>query len=131
MEKLETICIIDDDEIYQLFTKKSILRLRNDINILSYINGRDAMVDLKAKLELAAPFPDLILLDINMPVMDGWQFMEAFLPIKALVNKEIKIYIVSSSIAPSDKEKAAAYPSITGYISKPMDMNILQQLLDL
>jgi CheY-like chemotaxis protein len=89
MEKIETICIIDDDEIYQLFTKKSILRINDQYEILSYINGRDAMQGLQQRLDAKSAMPDLILLDINMPVMDGWQFMEAFLAVLPQIDKKI------------------------------------------
>lgn len=131
MEKIETICIIDDDEIYQLFTKKSILRINDRYEILSYINGRDAMQGLQQRLDAKSEMPDLILLDINMPVMDGWQFMESFLAVLPQIDKKITIYIVSSSIAPSDKEKAHSYASIAGFISKPLDVETLQKLLQL
>jgi CheY-like chemotaxis protein len=87
MEKIETVCIIDDDEIYQLFTKKSILRINDRYEILSYINGRDAMQGLQQRLDAKSEMPDLILLDINMPVMDGWQFMEAFLAVLPQIDK--------------------------------------------
>ena len=87
MEKIETVCIIDDDEIYQLFTKKSILRINDRYEILSYINGRDAMQGLQQRLDAKSAMPDLILLDINMPVMDGWQFMEAFLAVLPQIDK--------------------------------------------
>ncbi len=129
MEKIETICIIDDDEIYQLFTKKSVLRINDRYEILSYINGRNAVQGLQQRLDANTAMPDLILLDINMPVMDGWQFMEAFLAMKPQIQKAITIYIVSSSIAPSDKDKANSYAAIAGFISKPLDIETLQKLL--
>jgi CheY-like chemotaxis protein len=129
MEKLETIFIVDDDEIYQLFTQKSILRLNKDLSIFSFVNGRDAIQRLQQNLESNQALPDLILLDINMPVMDGWQFMDAYLSLKQSIPKEITIYIVSSSIAPSDKDKAASYPAIAGFISKPLNLEVLEKLI--
>lgn len=129
MSALHTICIIDDDEIYQLFTKKAISRFGKPFTILSYVNGREAILDFTRKLQESESLPDLILLDINMPVMDGWQFMEAFESMKAQVPKNIQIYIVSSSIAPGDIDRATNNPSISGFVSKPLDVATLEKLL--
>jgi CheY-like chemotaxis protein len=87
------------------------------------------MQGLQQRLDAKSSMPDLILLDINMPVMDGWQFIESFLVMKPQIQKEITIYVVSSSIAPSDKDKAYSYTAIAGFISKPLDVETLQKLL--
>ena len=70
--------------------------------------------------------PDLILLDINMPVMDGWEFMEKMGLLKSKFSKNITVYIVSSSIATADKNKSKTYSDILGYLSKPVTINDLE-----
>lgn len=121
------ICLIDDDPIYQIITKKIICRSETASKIMSFCNGSEAIEGLVSLVHKIDEQPDIILLDIDMPIMDGWHFMEAFEKIKPMMAKEIAIYIVSSSIANSDKEKAKDYAGIHGYISKPISLeNILE-----
>jgi len=120
MKKIDTICIIDDDEIYQLFTKKAIQKLDISKRTLSFYNGEEAIQYIKTLIDTEEHLPDIILLDINMPFMDGWQFMDEFMKIKEKLKQKTTIYIVSSSIAPTDKSRAVSYEEISGYISKPV-----------
>ncbi|MBA3986853.1 MAG: response regulator, partial [Flavobacteriales bacterium] len=73
--------------------------------------------------------PDIIFLDINMPEMDGWEFMDEFIQIQKSLSKKITIYIVSSSIAFQDTEKANRYKEISGYIIKPFQADCLKKIL--
>lgn len=114
------ICLIDDDPIYQIITKKIIQKSEKASKILSFVNGAEAIEGLIGLIHKPDEFPDIILLDIEMPIMDGWHFMERFEKIKAMFPKETAIYIVSSSIASSDKEKSKTYNGILGYFTKPI-----------
>ena len=69
--------------------------------------------------------PNVILLDINMPIMDGWEFMDEMIVLKSKISVSIQIYIVSSSIGFEDKNKAKNYSEIIAYLSKPIDSNDL------
>ena len=131
MKKIDTICIIDDDEIYQLFTKKAIQKLDISKRTLSFYNGEDAINYIKNLIQTDEHLPDIILLDINMPFMDGWQFMDEFMKIKEQIKQKTTIYIVSSSIAPSDKSRAVGYEEIAGYISKPVETDTLLKIVQL
>jgi CheY-like chemotaxis protein len=131
MKKVDTICIIDDDEIYQLFTKKAIQKLDISKRTLSFYNGEEAIHYIKTLIESDEQLPDIILLDINMPFMDGWQFMDAFMKIKEKLKQKTTIYIVSSSIAPTDKSRAVSYEEIAGYISKPVETDTLLKIVQL
>lgn len=123
------IWIIDDDFIYQTIVKKIIQKTDVFSAHSSFSNGKEAFNTLKNTLEEDSIYlPDIILLDINMPVMDGWEFMEEIIKIKAAINNQIKIYIVSSSIAVEDKDKSKKYKDIAGYIPKPITV---KDLLDI
>lgn len=122
------ICLIDDDPIYQIITKKIIQKSEKASKILSFVNGAEAIDGLISLMHRRDEFPDIILLDIEMPIMDGWHFMERFEKIKALFPKETAVYIVSSSIANSDKEKSKTYEGIRGYFTKPI---ALQDVLEI
>jgi CheY-like chemotaxis protein len=119
--KNKVICIIDDDPIYQLLINKIIAMAETEYSIISFTNGKDALDSLTANLKENKELPEIILLDIEMPVMDGWDFMDHIEKALSEKRKKTAIYIVSSSIAHEDKEKAKTFPEIVGYFSKPMD----------
>lgn len=114
------IWLIDDDPIYQTIMKKIIDKSGVSSHVVSYTNGKDAIQALEEIITNNEQLPNLILLDIEMPVLDGWGFMTEMSLLKQKIKKEIKIYISSSSIAIEDKQKAKNNPDILGYISKPV-----------
>ncbi len=75
MNKIETICIINDDEVYAFIIKKSIVKLSICNHITTFLNGEDAINSFK---NISNILPDIILLDIHMPVMDGWSFLKEY-----------------------------------------------------
>ena len=77
-----TICLIDDDSIYQ-FTAKRIIELLNPLQkVLVFSNGKEAIDYFQASTQCNNEIPDVIFLDINMPVMNGWEFLEAYDSVK-------------------------------------------------
>ncbi|GGD92474.1 response regulator [Planktosalinus lacus] len=124
-----TICIIDDDPLYKLLLKKTIERLNMNINILTFEDGKQAIEGLSTLNTEAAKLPDIILLDINMPVMDGWEFMDQFVEDKSQFSKPMNIFIASSSIAKHDIEKSKTYTEISGYLVKPIVKKTILELL--
>ncbi|MFV5701318.1 response regulator [Flavobacterium sp. XS2P12] len=116
----KVIWVVDDDAIYQIIVNKIIQRSEIFSAISSFKNGKDAIDAIHNSLKNNELLPDIILLDINMPIMDGWEFMEEMGLLKSQINKQIMIYIVSSSIAVEDKNKSKTYPDILGYLSKPI-----------
>jgi len=128
MKKVDIACIIDDDPVF-VFGTKRIMKLANFCEkFMVFHNGEDAINHLKPIIEANLPsLPDVILLDLNMPIMDGWQFLEEFIEIPC--KKEITIYIVTSSIDPEDIEKAKQYDKISNYLIKPISSEKLQQIL--
>lgn len=123
--KKKIIWIIDDDAIYQTIIHKLILKSGVFSAHSSFLNGKEAINTLTNILEDNDYLPDIILLDINMPIMDGWEFMEEIKMIKSKISKQIIIYIVSSSIALEDRNKSKTYKDIYGYIPKPVSVNDL------
>mgnify|MGYP003584031069 CR=1 FL=1 len=123
--KKKTIWVIDDDPIYQIIINKTIQRFGLFSAISTFKNGKIALDALLQLLDNDTALPDIILLDINMPVMDGWEFMEEIRLIRPKFTKQIGVYIISSSIAVEDKNKSMSYENILGYLSKPVTVDDL------
>ncbi|QED38207.1 response regulator [Antarcticibacterium arcticum] len=119
------ICVIDDDQIYQIIVKKIISKAGIFEEVLHYENGYKALEELK---DPEIPLPGLILLDINMPGMDGWEFLENLKDHRPHLTRETNIYIVTSSIAGGDRNKAEALPEVSGFISKPLTVGKLREI---
>lgn len=123
------IYIVDDDEIFQFTTRKMFQYLGQREGVESISNGQVAIDKLKDHRTDSESLPDLILLDINMPIMDGWDFLQQYDTIKKSLSKEIKIYMISSSVDDRDLERAERNENITKYISKPVDESVIREMI--
>ncbi|WP_299250442.1 response regulator [uncultured Cytophaga sp.] len=132
MKDKARIYIIDDDEIFQFITRKSFERLDRKDELFFFLNGEDALRSIKDSIASGIELPELIFLDINMPIMDGWDFLtELQVLIDSAVNKP-NIYMVSSSIDDKDLIKSKKYSMIKDYIVKPIkDVHIKEILTSL
>ncbi|WP_062055425.1 response regulator [Aquimarina longa] len=128
MKKIDIACIIDDDPIF-IFGVKKVMSLAGACNnFLIYRNGKEALDALSSLISANEKLPDIILLDLNMPILDGWQFLERF--VKVPVPKKVIIYIVSSSVDPKDVLRAKSYAMVSNYIVKPITMDKLMSVLE-
>ncbi|WP_298393948.1 response regulator [Flavobacterium sp.] len=121
MKKFNTIFIVDDDMVYHFIIKKLFSKCNLDVETKYFFNGLEALDEIKNKIETDDCMPDLILLDINMPVYDGWQFLEEFRKIKKKLAKDITVYLVSSSNDVTDFNRYKEYDEVVNkYFYKPM-----------
>lgn len=119
--------IIDDDPVFVLLFKKILLKLGQFETILNFENGKLGLDTLIDKFKNNEPMPDIIFLDINMPVMDGWEFLKALEKYK--FKDELNIYMVTSSIDPTEIKKAEKFKTVKQFISKPVSAsNFLKNL---
>lgn len=114
------VALVDDDKIFQLTASKTIRALELTTNILQFENGEVALKYLVENASIPDRLPDLIFLDINMPFVDGWMFLQDFAGLKENLMKEISIYMVSSSIDPRDIHRARSIPEVLDYVIKPV-----------
>ena len=127
--KFNDVFVVDDDKIFHFIIKK--LLVSNNINVEPefFENGLLAIEGIKSKLDNEENPPDLILLDINMPILDGWQFLEEFKLLKDKIKKEIAIYIISSSDNTVDRNRANDFKDdITDYYLKPITIDGLKSI---
>ena len=127
--KFNNVFVVDDDKIFHFIIKK--LLLSNNINVSPsfFENGLEAIEGIKYKLDSGQTTPDLILLDINMPVLDGWQFLEEFKLLKKHIKNEISIYIISSSDNTVDRNRAKDFKDeIKDYYLKPITIDGLKEI---
>ena len=121
MEKFKKVFVIDDDKIYHFILKNLLAKKGIGITPHFYENGLEALEVLKDSIEKNA-MPDMILLDINMPVMDGWQFLEEYRKLKASYNLQTPIYMITSSNDQTDLDRAKDYQTeIAEYVLKPLN----------
>ncbi|AXT60991.1 response regulator [Aquimarina sp. AD10] len=128
MKKIDIACIIDDDPIFIFGIKKIMELIGFSKSFMIFHNGKEALNNLKAIVSQEEKLPDVILLDLNMPILDGWQFLEEF--IKVPCKKKIIIYIVSSSVDPEDVLRAESYQEVSDYIVKPVSVQKLKEILN-
>jgi len=129
MEKINTICLIDDDMIFRYLTQTLITKTHLVNEIDAFSNGLDAINFLKAVSLDDGKLPDIILLDLFMPVMDGWGFLKEYEKLQPKLTKKIPIYIVTSSIDPADIQKSKAINLVIDFIVKPMTKETFLQIM--
>lgn len=130
MRKIKSACIIDDDEIFVYGTRRIMEEVRFCDDIVVFNNGKEAIDGMQNYLTEGKSLPDVIFLDINMPIMNGWDFLEEFTKIPNLNKGEVLLYVVSSSVDPSDLEKAKEFELVNNYILKPILPKQLHEILD-
>jgi CheY-like chemotaxis protein len=130
--KLECVLLVDDDDatnfINRMVVEHAGVAHRTEI----VLNGKEALNYLtnKGKYENAEQFPkpELILIDINMPVMDGWDFLEEYHKLKLHTTGQIVIVMLSTSMNPDDKARAEKIPEISGFKEKPLTLELLNEI---
>jgi len=122
------LLVIDDDDINIFIIKKIVEKTGYEAKMVAKTNGQLAIDYLKELIELNEVLPHLILIDINMPVLNGWEFLEAYE--KLAIEQNIDMYMLSSSVYENDIEKAKTYKTVKGFISKPLSIERLIELFE-
>lgn len=120
MFKIKDVCIIDDDPICVFGLKKRLLETAFFEDIIVCSNGLEAINFLKKRVTENERLPTTVFLDLNMPIMDGWDFLEEFKKIKMDYRKNVRIHILSSSVDAKDVLKAKTYVEVENYFTKPI-----------
>ena len=124
------ILIIDDDEINNFIAAKLIDKIPPKAKVSTCVNGQEGINFVKNKLNNQNEFPDIIFLDINMPLMNGWEFLEEYEQIKNYIKKKVTINMLSSSVYNDDITKAETYTTVNKFISKPLTVDKIKDLYE-
>ena len=130
-KKLKCILLIDDADATNFINRKIIERVGIDEHIEIKLNGKEA-IDYIIKSddsENDSPLPSLILLDINMPIMDGWGFLQNYHELETFKKDQIILLMLSTSLNPDDKRRAEAIPEISDYVYKPLTVEVINEVL--
>jgi len=129
-KKLNCILLVDDDDAVNFIHNRVIHKSGCSSNVAVARNGQEAIVFLTTKVDGKYPQPDLIFLDINMPVMNGWEFLEEYEKLEQDQKGREIIVMLTTSLNPDDKEKAKNIPHINDFHAKPLSLDHLNSILE-
>jgi len=131
--KFKSVMLVDDNEIDNLINQKMLEASDITDSIMSYTGAKGALEFLKNIEKVPAmrdsAMPDIIFLDIDMPLMDGFQFLEEFDKLSKEITESINIVMLTSSLNPQDLSKAKKSAHVKKYINKPLTQDALEKLV--
>lgn len=127
----ERFIVVDDNRTNNLICEFAIRKYRKEAETSLFTEPETALQNIQKNYGLPEGKKFTVLfLDINMPSMTGWEFLEKFKDFGEEIWKHFIIYILTSSVDERDKEKAGAEPLVAGFISKPLTVNSIQQIVE-
>ena len=124
------VLLVDDDTIYQYIASKTLEATGLTKKIITCSNGEEAYRFLETNMNNPQELPDIILLDVNMPVMNGWDFLHAFKNLHSPSLKDIPIFLVTSSVNDADINYSQQFSNVHDYIVKPLVKEKLSTVLN-
>ena len=131
--KNKVVMLVDDDNVDNFINKKVIINSKFTDSVHVHTNVSSALDFFKnideLKLDSASSLlPSHLFLDINMPISDGFHFLEEFHKLPSKITSEIKIVMLTSSLNPNDEVKSVSYKNVTNFLSKPLTVDVLSNM---
>ncbi len=125
-EKLESILLLDDNPATNYIHRKFIEKVNCAEKVLDFQNGYEALKYIRDNPQYP---PDLIFVDINMPIMDAWEFLEEFEKLDEKQRQKSKVFVLTTSLSPRDVEKAGEIEFIEDVMIKPLSTDDIERLM--
>lgn len=122
------ILLIDDDQITNFVNQAIIEKSEIPVGTKALITAAAGIDFLNKCLSNQEELPHAILLDINMPEMNGWEFLEKFSQLDKKIQNEVKVYMVSSSQNEEDVKRALSNPNVSDFLHKPLNLNMVRKV---
>lgn len=129
MKKLNCILLVDDDNDCNYLHKRVLIKTQCAERIVVVNDGEQALHFLKTAVHGKYPCPDLILLDINMPGMNGWEFLEEYEKLDSEVRAKIVLVMLTSSVSPDDEARAQKMGSLGGFRRKYLTEESIKDII--
>ncbi len=123
--KFDSVLLIDDNDIDNFINERMITTNFFSNRVIVKNSGEAALNYLRENAESDINLPQIIFLDLNMPVMDGFSFLSEFENLSEAVKKNCKVIVLSSSISPEDINRASTNPLVVKYVNKPLNEKYL------
>lgn len=121
--------LVDDDALTNLLSRKILIKYLNDVEVKDFVNPELALKYIEAEFgQNQSEGETIIFLDINMPILTGWEFLDKFRTFEAPIKNQINIYMLSSSIDPADVQRAKLNPLVKDFIEKPINKAVLEKM---
>lgn len=117
------VLLIDDDPIFHVIFSRMINKVYAGLNVISFLNGKEALDYLNTSYSKNSQY--VLLLDINMPVFNGWQFIEEIKKRAIIQNDNLTLYVVTSSTDSDDIKRAKSYFFVKDVLTKPLSVNTI------
>jgi len=127
---VKSIFLIDDDPIFVFLTRMIISSTGTTSEISEFRDGQMAIDFLNNNASSPELLPDIIFLDLSMPVMDGWEFLKEYVLLEPGLKKRITLYIVSSSISPHEVERAKTFQVVSDFLIKPLEEERVAEIIN-
>ena len=133
LKQTECVLLVDDEKINNYLNAQIIQKIRANVVVRCVLNGQEALEYITHSGKYAGnqshPHPKIIFLDINMPKMNGWEFLNEYSKLPVEIKNDIVITMLTASVNPDDKERACSYHEVSDYINKPVSINTFSTIL--
>jgi len=126
--QINKVFLIDDDPLSNMISRSLLKKHHWQAEAVVFQDGPSALAVLRKAAEASGTFPEIILLDMEMPAFDGWDFLKEYALLPESHTTQSLLYLLSSSINPNDIRKAQSYPSVKAYLTKPLTLASLNQI---
>ncbi|HLZ87430.1 MAG TPA: response regulator [Puia sp.] len=127
---MKNIFLIDDDPVFVFLTRKMIRSMNFKAEINEISDGLMAISYLSENIDKPELLPDIIFLDLSMPVMDGWEFLNEYALLQPRLTKKIALFIVSSSISPHEVERSKTFQVVHDFLIKPLAKGKIREIIE-